>query len=597
MIKEVIEIDGKESAKTVKELRKELNLLKDKLIETEQGTEEYNKVLVEAANRQHKLREMMQEVNANAMDTGQKIANVSRVVTGFGGAITAVTSTLSLFGIENEEVAKKMHNVNTALLAVVEGMGKIDSAAHAWQRLVRVVDGGTKSMKLFKIALASTGIGLLAVVIGGIVANWEEFASVIGLSSEKLEHFGDIAKGVFNVFAASLRGIALALANMVKGNFQEAWDSLKDGFNVVDNFNQGVANSIAAREEAETKKAQEEADKRAKIAEEEAKKRMAAAAKLAKYEKDLAESKLRGDDADKYSEKSIKIQEQYFKRMFSIYKKDSDEYKALVLEKEQWLQDWENHILSEAEKENKANLDKIEKERQARQNILSNFDNELLTERERLDARYNLLIDAAEKEGQETSRIHQWYEAEKTRITKEEEERQTQIKQDEADKQKQIQVAQIQALSSMSNGIADILGTIADNMEEGSEQQKGLAIAGATIQMLGGIAAALAMTYTTHTGWWDWVLGATQAATIAASGAAQIAKIKNVKTDGSNSNVSAAMPSINLGAVMGSTPDFTQTLDGASTQAAIKDQRVYVTEHDITETQNKVRVAENNAKY
>ena len=133
-------------------------------------------------------------------------------------------------------------------------------------------------------------------------------------------------------------------------------------------------------------------------------------------------------------------------------------------------------------------------------------------------------------------------------------------------------------------------------MEEGSEEQKGMAIASTTIQMLAGIATALSGAFTTKTGVWDIALAATQAAAIAASGIASIVKISQVKADGSNGG-SASLPSINMSSVVSASPDFTQSIDGAMTSTAIKDQRVYVTEHDITSTQQKVEVTQSQATY
>ena len=223
-------------------------------------------------------------------------------------------------------------------------------------------------------------------------------------------------------------------------------------------------------------------------------------------------------------------------------------------------------------------------EHQARVAMLQSFDEDLMTEQQKLDQRYQMLIDAATKEGEDTTKITEWYEKEKTRIVEEEEEKQMQIRQ-----------AKLKAYEAIGNGIGDVLGSISDMMAEGTEEQKGLAIASTTIQMLTGIASALAMTYTTHTGWWDWAIGISQAASIAAAGIASITKISQVKSDGSGSSIS--VPSVNMGAVVASAPEFVQSVDGAMTQTAITDQKVYVTEHDITETQKKVQVAQNRATY
>jgi len=595
MVIEEVKIQTGESARTVKELRKELRDLKDQLLSTQQGTDEYNSVMVKAADIQHELKEQMEEINSSAMDFGQKLGNVTKTMTGISGAITAATGALSLFGIENDEAQKKITATMTSLIGITEGLSKMDDGIKAFKRLTIAVNSSSKAMGAFKTALISTGIGALVVVLGSVIAYWDEFTEAIGLSSEQLEKLGNIASGVFNVFTSSLKGIAQALGKMLKGDFKGAWDSLKDGFSVVKNFNEGVAEAESKREEEKTKKTKEEAAERAKIADDEYKKRIESVQKLAKYEKDMAAAKTRGDESGKYTQGAFDREMKYFDTLFKVYRKDSEEYNNLVLEKEQFLQDWENHFAEEAKKEEETNKQKAEaakkaaeeaKERahQARVAMLQSFDEDLMTEQQKLDQRYQMLIDAATKEGEDTTKITEWYEKEKTRIVEEEEEKQMQIRQ-----------SKLKAYEAIGNGIGDVLGSISDMMAEGTEEQKGLAIASTTIQMLTGIASALAMTYTTHTGWWDWALGISQAASIAAAGIASITKISQVKSDGSGASTS--VPSVNMGAVVASAPEFVQSVDGAMTETAITDQKVYVTEHDITETQKKVQVAQNRATY
>jgi hypothetical protein len=135
-----------------------------------------------------------------------------------------------------------------------------------------------------------------------------------------------------------------------------------------------------------------------------------------------------------------------------------------------------------------------------------------------------------------------------------------------------------------------------DEAERRMESVRGMQIAVTTIQMLTGIATALSGAFTTKSGPWDIALAAIQAASIAASGIASIVKIKQVKSDGSGGGATS-VPTVSMPSVMNVTPDFNQSVDGAMTQTAIQDQRVYVLEHDITETQNKVQVTENMAKY
>ena len=595
MIVEEVKIQTSESTRTVKELRKELKDLKDQLLSTQKGTEEYNQTMQKAANIQKELKDQMLEINNSAMDFGQKMGNITKTMTGVSGAITAATGALSLFGIENEEAQKKITATMTSLIGITQGLSKMDDGIKAFRRLTIAINASSKSLGVFKTALISTGLGALVVVLGSIIAYWDEFTEAIGLSAKQMERLGDIARGVFNVFTSSLKGIATALGRMIKGDFSGAFQALKDGFSIVKNFNEGVAASERKREEEKTKKAKEEADKRAKIAEDEYKKRIEAAQKLAKYEKDMAAARTRGEESGRYTQGAYEREMKYFDTLFKVYRKDSEEYKNLVLEKEQFLQDWENHFIEEAKKEQEANDRKAEAERkaaeaeverahQARMDLLKSFDEDLMTEQQKIDQRYQMLIDAATKEGEDTTKITQWYESEKTRIIKEEEEKQTKIREES-----------IKNYATMADGIGNILGSISDMMAEGTEEQKGMAIAATTIQMLAGIATALAGAFTTKSGPWDIALAAIQAASIAAAGIASITKISQVKPDGSGSSIS--VPSVDMGAVVGSAPDFVQSVDGAMTQTAITDQRVYVLEHDITETQQKVQVAQNRATY
>lgn len=595
MLIEEVKIETGESTRTVKDLRKELKDLKDQLLNTQQGTEEYSEAMRKAANIQKELKDQMLEVNNSAMDFGQKVGNITKTMSGLSGAITAATGAMSLFGVENEEAQKKITATMTSLIGITQGLSKLDDGVKAFKRLTIAINASSKSLNLFKVALISTGIGALVVVLGSVIAYWDEFTEAIGLSSEKMQKLGDVAKGVFNVITSSLKGIAQALGKMLKGDFKGAWDSLKNGFSVVKNFNEGVAKSQAKREEEQTKKAKEEADKRAKIAEEEYKKRIQAAEKLAKYEKDMAQARLRGDAADKYSEESRKIQERYFDTLFALYKKDSEEYKNLILEKEQWLQDWENHFIEEARNEEKKKQEQEEKDRQRYENQkkrdeeeklrrhqnnvdkLQDFYDSLQTEIELLDEWYNEVINAAIAEGRDTTLIYKKWAEERKKL------------------ELQEKNAKIAMYSTMASTVGNILVSISDMEKEGSEQQKNLAIAGATINTIAGAIGAYAQAAASIPPPYGLILGAINAAAVTAAGIAQIQKIKQVRPDGSG-DISSA-PSVSVPMVINASPDFSQTVDGAMTQTSIRDQRVYVLEHDITETQNKVEVAEARASY
>ena len=174
------------------------------------------------------------------------------------------------------------------------------------------------------------------------------------------------------------------------------------------------------------------------------------------------------------------------------------------------------------------------------------------------------------------------------------------------ERRKQIINEVSQALSaagSVAQGILEITQAAAEKDKKITEQEakriKGMQIAVATMNMLAGITAALSGAFTTKTGPWDIALAAIQAATIAASGTANIMKIKNTDLTGS-------VPSGAMGAV---TPNsniygtdipfsYTRQVTGQSEMDALnQDTRVYILESDIQASNKKVQVRENESTF
>lgn len=653
MIIEEIKIETNETTRSVKELRQELKDLKNQLLNTQQGTEEYNKALQQAANIQKELKEQMFEVNNSAQDFGQTLGNVTGIMAGVSGAITAATGALSLFGIENEEAQKKITATMTALIGVTQGLSKIDSGVKAFKRLTAAIQLATGATSKFSAALLGSGIG---VFVAGLLYMGKELVSIFSKVTKDMIDAKNALQGTVD-FQTQVEEAAKVIeeANVGITNEQRQQLRLMDAQGTSAKaileaellmYETNLNDLQVEMDKTKQLKAQAEAEKARLIA---AKQRAAdevtgnpyaesgvyLSTTLGQYDKYIAEqeaaitalNKALSDGSGKVKEYEGEIailmarlanlsktskgvgnttQDAIEREMNAIERRlqafeDSKKTELQLLEeryqREQILFEGNEVILTKLTEEYEAERARIiaeaEEERnrpeleaqQSRLKLLERFNDELMTEKEHLDARYNMLIDAAEKEGQDTTKIKEWYEKEKTRITKEEEEKQTAIRK-----------AAFKTYGDIANGVGDILMSMSEMMEEGSEEQKGLAIAATTIQMLVGIATAMSGAFTTKSGPWDIALAAVQAAAIAASGIASIVKINQVKADGSNGG-SASVPTINIASAVAASPDFTQSVDGALTQTAIQDQKVYVTEHDITDTQKKVEVTQAMATY
>ena len=153
----------------------------------------------------------------------------------------------------------------------------------------------------------------------------------------------------------------------------------------------------------------------------------------------------------------------------------------------------------------------------------------------------------------------------------------------------------VNATSSMLTGLLDGLADQQDqNSKEGFESSKKMQIASATIQMLTGIVTAFSGAFTNKLTFADWILAGIQAATIATTGAMNINKIKNTKFDGGGSaNVSAGA----INNMIVPPVQFSSAVQGAQTESAIQNTKVYVSETDIVNTINKVSVQETENSY
>ena len=97
-------------------------------------------------------------------------------------------------------------------------------------------------------------------------------------------------------------------------------------------------------------------------------------------------------------------------------------------------------------------------------------------------------------------------------------------------------------------------------------------------------------------------MAATTSAAVLASGVAQIQQIHNATSNGGLGDIgfdfgSLSTPSTSAINNLVTPVQYTQDVQGASIEGAIRNSKVYVTETDITNTQNRVRVTETEARY
>lgn len=568
---------------SVKELRKELKAQKDAMLSAEEGTKEYNDALQKAAGIQHTLKEQMEEVNASAMDFGQIAGNVVKATGGVVAGFQAAKATLNLFGIENEAVLESLEKMQN-LMAITQAIPALDDGVKAFKRLGLAIKAAAASMSGLKAALVSTGIGALVVAVGLLAANWDKVTDAMhrwGIISEDTEEKIKKQQKALEDWSISL--------NKARGEL----------------YNQETTDKISKMNE-KAKKSYEELTK--------------SITNLELQQKVVeAERQIEWRTNGERTERAIELTEQFNNLTNQIHK--LHQAQKAILEDENSYKELPKTI-SKAVEESKRKISELELILWETIQKLSpvSLQNELLAKFGGSGIVIPVKLEIDETEEEDTSfedafrqkiqgtvdslrkafgiseqeqyqqEINALEVALNTKLIKEEE----YLKLRDALNKEQTE-RELQRYSIAASGIGQIFTNLGEFMEEGSKEQKAVQIMGATINMLGGITAAIAGAFTTHTGPWDIALAAIQATAIATNGAATIAKM--AKTNKSNASSISASPNTSAVSSIQAPIQYTQDVQGASIENAIKDTRVYVVESDISNTQNRVDVTESEARF
>lgn len=636
-----IDIETSQTESSLKALREELKRVKDEMAGLEEGSDAFLQAAKKGGELKHQIDEINQSIRGASADFGDMLGNITNVGAGITGAFQAAKGAMELMGVESENVTKAIKDMQS-IMAMTQGLDAIDQAIKSFKKLSTIVNISSKSLSTFKKALIGTGLGALVVVLGSIISNWDEFTKSIGLSTKQLEKLGEVASGVFNVLKGSLQGITKAITKVVTGDFKGALESLKNGFNFKQLYAEGVEAKITQREKEELAKREEAHKKYLEEREKEldllVSKTNATISNETKRTKELIKIeqerlKLYKQGTKEYYDQLIKINELKNKLNNKTSSTGSTKISTDNKELEQLEKDLESlrksqrtklQIIEETAQEERDILNKSREQKlideETYQKMLLEINKKYAEERNdyalsllgnikggnvNSTDSFNEQLNSLSTQKQAELDLTKYYYEQGLLAKEDYEARTLEIEKTYAAQSQQIQQQRVDSIINITAAASNLLtGMLVDISEqqdqsnkEGFEKAKKLQIAAATIQMLTGIATAMAGAFTTKTGPWDIALAAIQAASIASAGAFQIAKIKNTKFDSASTGASSA--SISGGALNTfiAPVQYTQDVQGGSIQEAIGNTKVYVTESDISKTQNKVSVVEQENRY
>ena len=244
-------------------------------------------------NLEYKI--VLDVVNAEA-----QIDSLNQKLAGVGKEIDTINSKgLDDLGKAAKKAAKEIDNLNKTVDKTTEAVDKAKAASQAWgeafsdvmldaasnidvaspgfRELVSQVRGAipivkslnltaVKGLKGVKAAIASTGIGLLIIAVGELAANWSKVTDAVksfmgeanwDKLTEGLSKFWDKVKEAFAWAFRQLAALSYTFNNgfsnafaafkkALKGDFQGAWDSVKDSFSFKQNWEEGLELGEAA---------------------------------------------------------------------------------------------------------------------------------------------------------------------------------------------------------------------------------------------------------------------------------------------------------------------------------------------------------------
>ena len=198
-----IEVLPKGSADTtVKNFKQQLREAK---IEAQQMVAQFGEFSNEALAAQQKvanLADQMDDFNDRVKALNpDKFARVQTVVSGIASGFSAAQGAMALFGSESEDLQKTLVKVQGAM-ALSQGLAGLGAVQQQFVTLYKTISGSVLTAirgfgTTLKSTLIATGLGAFIVLLGTMVAYWDEIkAAVSGVTGEQKKNLETAQKGV-----------------------------------------------------------------------------------------------------------------------------------------------------------------------------------------------------------------------------------------------------------------------------------------------------------------------------------------------------------------------------------------------------------------
>ena len=320
-----VNVDSKDSAKTLGSLRAELEKINEELEQTEVGSKAFNSLSDKARAAGSEIKTL--EKTFEGLEPGQKAQAFVGAFETIAGASAVAAGTLQLFGVESEKFGKLEEKVQSTIAIAVGARsiaeGALQAKIAARLAIEKAVQVAAKAQIVVQTALNAV---LNANPIGLIILG-------VGVAVLIFTKFGD----------------------KIMGFIKSALGPLNDALETAGKWLRmlGSAIGIVSSEE--------------ELAAEKSKK--LSGQKIEQYDRELKLAKARGED-------TIKIEQKIIQEKMKLYKKDSKEYKDLQTDLVALSAQREKEEASVREAAAKARSDEYKKQKDEAKKVQSEIANE-----------------------------------------------------------------------------------------------------------------------------------------------------------------------------------------------------------------------------
>lgn len=277
--------DAQKATTEFSSLKAELRALTNLINSGQLTGKELDEAKLRAGELKDRIGDTADEIKRLASDT-QGLDNLVETTQLAAGGFALLEGAQALFGDESEDLQKALVRLN-AVMAISNGLQEVGQiltnkggiatkgAAIAQAIYTTTVGTSTGALRIFRLALLGTGIGLFVVVLGTLIANWDKVKKSVDENSKSFFEFGkrvttflpplnllikgieflynnfsrldNIASGVIDGVVAGLGVVGEVVSKIFDGDFSGAYASAKKlGGTMSKAINEGIATADKA---------------------------------------------------------------------------------------------------------------------------------------------------------------------------------------------------------------------------------------------------------------------------------------------------------------------------------------------------------------